>query len=99
MKMMILADSKQKNNVMGNLSILIIQIPIPVIIQTICWAVNGSRTWARTSLAIEMNRVQNTLLTCSFFPNASITASVSAFIARWISLYRNPKSAFLSGFG
>lgn len=39
-----------------------------------------------------MKKVQKTFFTCSFFPNASIAASVSAFIARWISFGRNTNS-------
>jgi hypothetical protein len=38
-----------------------------------------------------MNRVQKTRFTRSFFPDASIAASVSAFIAQWIRLSRNTK--------
>ena len=39
-----------------------------------------------------MKKVRKTLLTCSFFPNASLTPSASAIIARWISFGRNRKS-------
>jgi hypothetical protein len=39
-----------------------------------------------------MNKVQNTFLTCSFFPNASITASTSACSPCWISFGKNTNS-------
>ncbi len=62
--------------------------PIPVISPTTCFAVAGSTTRARISPAIPMKKVQKTFFTCSFFPNAKITASTSAFIARWSSFGR-----------
>ena len=66
--------------------------PIPAITPTTCCAVTGSGARAKTSPAIETNMVQKTFFTCSFFPNVSIAASTSVFIARWISLGRNTKS-------
>ena len=66
--------------------------PIPVINPTTCCAVPGSTTLASTSPAIATNRVQNTFLTCSFFPNAPNTASALISIARWISFGRKTKS-------
>jgi hypothetical protein len=67
-------------------------IPVPVIIPITCRAVSGSTIRARTSPAIATNTVQNTFFTCSFFPNASMTASASAIIARRISFGRKTKS-------
>ena len=50
------------------------------------------QTRARTSPPIEMKKDQKTFLTCSFFPKASSTASVSAFMADRISRGRKTKS-------
>ena len=55
--------------------------PDEPITPTTCCAVTGSTTRVRTSPAMTTNKVQKTLFTCSFFPNASIAASGSTFIA------------------
>jgi len=51
----------------------------------------GSRTFVITSPAMAINKAQTTRITCLFFPNASMTASASAYIPRWISFGRKTK--------
>jgi hypothetical protein len=46
------------------------------------------RSRIQHQLVIRDEQVQNTFFTCSFFPNASIAASVSTIIPRWIGFGR-----------
>ena len=65
--------------------------PIPALTPTICWAVTGSTTRVSTRPAITTNKVQKTLFTCSFFPNASI-----ASVGHWTKIFGNPDFGILS---
>jgi len=58
------------------------------------WAVYCYNPWYG-SVDIDLvtnSRAQNTFFTCSFFPNASITIPISAFIPYWINFGRKTKS-------
>ena len=73
--------TKSKRSETGMKSHPLVHGPDEPITPTTCCTETGSRTFANTSPAITTNNDQKTFFTCSFFPNASIAASASAFIA------------------